>query len=504
MAERVVAGETKDEDAALLEALLRHAPIGLAFVDREFRHVRVNDALTDIDGIEPEEHFGRSVEEIFPDLWPALEPLYRRALAGAVLVNEEVSGETRAAPGELRHWWVSFYPIRLNEEVTGVGALILDVTTRKRVEAALQERDRRTDEFLAMLGHELRNPLAAIRNAAELMNLAKSEDPRLLRVQAVLERQSAHMARLIDGLLEVSRVARGKIALEQQVLDVGRVLADAVRDRRPQIAGRQLEVAMDLSPDPVWVFGDYVRLLQVFDNLLANALTFTSAPGRIDVKLQQNEEWATIHVCDTGIGIRPEMLSAIFEPFHQEAQGVARTTGGLGLGLALVKAIVELHGGTVEARSAGLGTGTDLQVSLPLTAAPSDGDDRNGAGSVPPKSIVVVEDNLDAALMLRNLLEMRGHEVTVVADGPRALAVLRERGADVVLCDIGLPGMSGYDVARAIRADASLRDIALVALTGYGLPEDRERSSRAGFDQHLTKPVELQSLDALLRRLRRS
>lgn len=379
----------------------------------------------------------------------------------------------------------------------------LDISDRKRAEEQLRESDRRKDEFLAILGHELRNPLAAIRNASELMKLTAPEDGRLQRAQGVLDRQTAHMTRLIDGLLEVSRIAQGKLHLEPEMLDARKVVEGVMQDRSAEIEARGLELESDLPPNPVWVWGDQVRLAQILDNLIGNAVKFTEPPGRIEVLLQEDEGRALILVRDTGIGIRPEMLDRLFNPFQQEVQDIARAAGGLGLGLAVAKGLVELHGGTIRAHSAGPGSGAAFEVCLPLGNASQEAPRASEAVAVASRRILIVEDNRDAADMLRDLLELRGHEVKVVDVGEEALESLRSGGVDVVLCDLGLPGMTGHDVARAVRSDSELCETPLVALTGYGQPEDRRRTEEAGFDAHLTKPVDLEALDMVLRGLRR-
>jgi signal transduction histidine kinase len=385
------------------------------------------------------------------------------------------------------------------EIVEWFGAAV-DVSERKNAEQQLREADRRKDEFLAMLGHELRNPLAAIRNATELLNVLAGADSRLSRVHGVLERQSTQMARLIDGLLEISRIARGKIQLQHAAIDVRDVLKAVIEDRAPLIEASGLSLRVSQSDAPLWIWADKVRLAQVFDNLLGNAMKFTRAPGSIEVTLTRDGDDALVSVRDTGVGIRPEMLARLFQPFQQEAQDIAREAGGLGLGLALARGLIELHGGTVDAFSDGPNTGAEFRVRLPLgePATPS-----SRAKSIAPaaaRRVLVVEDNVDAGETLRALLELRGHDVAVALSGAEALELLSQRRADIVLCDLGLPTMSGYDVARAVRANPALRDILLIALTGYGQPEDRRRSAEAGFDAHLVKPVDLKALDGVLAR----
>lgn len=262
------------------------------------------------------------------------------------------------------------------------------------------------------------------------------------------------------------------------------------------IAGYGLELEEDIAARPVWILADPVRLTQIIDNLIGNALKFTPAPGRISLSLRQEGAEAVLRVRDTGIGIRQEKLAQIFEPFHQENQDIARGSGGLGLGLPLTKGLVELHNGRIEARSDGPGLGAEFIVRLPLAPAGEITQSVN-RGEVAPRKVLLVEDNADAAQMLHELLQLLGHEVIVTETATAALGRLQWERPDVVLCDIGLPGMNGHDFARAVRADETLRDLTLVAITGYGQPADRERTAEAGFDSHLTKPVSITALEEI-------
>ncbi|MCX4241994.1 hybrid sensor histidine kinase/response regulator [Paraliomyxa miuraensis] len=380
---------------------------------------------------------------------------------------------------------------------------------RARAEAALRiseerlrEADRRKDEFLAMLGHELRNPLAAIRNATALIEHTTSPDPRMTRIHAVLERQSTHMTHLIDGLLEVSRIARGKIVLERTTLDACSVVEEVVHDHGSELEERQLELETELPAAPLWVLADRARLVQIFDNIVGNAIKFTPACGRVVVTLTAKDGAAVFRVRDTGVGMRPEMLEVLFEPFQQEAQDIVRSAGGLGLGLALAKGLVALHDGAIEARSAGLGEGTELVVRLPLAPPPDVDAPRPRPNPSKPRHILIVEDNADARTMLAMLLELQGHAVALAETGLEALELLQRHSFDLILCDLGLPGMSGYDVAKAIRSDPKTRDTPLVAVTGYGQPSDRARTLDAGFDEHLVKPAGIEAIAAVLERYR--
>jgi len=356
-----------------------------------------------------------------------------------------------------------------------------------------------------MLGHELRNPLAAVRSATELLKQPDPSSNQLDRVQTILERQTLHMAKLLDGLLDVSRVVQGKIELERRVVDLGSVVTDAIADHNERPESDGLELISKLPDDPVWTEADPVRLTQVVDNLLSNAVKYTSAPGRVTVGLERHDSQAVLRVRDTGHGIEPELLPHLFEPFRQGAQNLDRADGGLGIGLALVKRLVELHGGAVEAHSEGSDQGSEFVVRLPLTRrrpprGESDGDGfalGDGRGRV-----LVIEDNEDVAEMLRQLLESRGHEVDVALRGAEGVEMARQRRPEVVICDLGLPdGVSGFDVAVALRDDFDTSEMRLVAISGYARPEDKQRCREVGFEAHLTKPVSFEDLESTLREL---
>lgn len=404
----------------------------------------------------------------------------------------------RSADGRYRWFLSRALPIR-DESGTVVRwfGTNTDITEQREAERRVRESDRRKDEYIAMLGHELRNPLAAIRNATELLKFVDSDDEYIRRIHEVLERQSSHMAGLIDGLLEVSRIARGKIELRRAALDLRSVIEDVVQDHLGEAAVDGLQLNVSLPPEPVWIHGDRVRLTQVLDNLVANARKFTSSPGSITIELTTNESSARICVHDTGAGLRSAVLERVFDPFWQETQGVARSAGGLGLGLTLAKSLVELHDGRIQALSGGLGSGSTFEVRLPLGSAPSSTSDLESSEAT-PRRVLIVEDNVDAAEMLGALLRTAGHEVSMVERGSEALELLGQSTVDIVLCDIGLQDMSGHDLAVAIRSTPGLETLPMIAITGHGQDEDQKRSARAGFDAHLTKPVAYRDLAALL------
>jgi PAS domain S-box-containing protein len=371
----------------------------------------------------------------------------------------------------------------------------------RQAEEALKEADRRKDEFLAMLGHELRNPLAPIRNAVYLLRQVSGGDLLQLRAQEIIDRQVTQMARLVDDLLDVSRISRGKILVRKERLDLAELVRATVEDHRRGFEESGLSVALTLSGEPLWVEGDPTRLAQAIGNLLHNASKFTDAGGRITVEARRAlEDHAEVVVQDTGIGIEPEMMERLFETFSQADHSLDRTRGGLGLGLALVKGLIDLHSGRVQAVSSGLGQGARFTIRLPLAEAPQPAaEPEPAATSSRPLRILIIEDHRDAAESLQILLQLFGHEVDIALDGPSGLAAVRRFRPDVVLCDIGLPGgMDGYAVARELRADPGLAGLRLFALTGYGQEEDQARAREAGFDLHLTKPVDPAALRRLL------
>ncbi|HVL15219.1 MAG TPA: PAS domain-containing protein [Gemmata sp.] len=361
-----------------------------------------------------------------------------------------------------------------------------------------EEADQAKDEFLALLGHELRNPLAPIRNAVQILEL-RGEDPAVLaRARAVIDRQVSQLTRLVDELLDASRIARGKVRLSLTRLDLGLLVRTVVGDHAPGLESAGLRVETSTSDQPVWVRADEARVAQAVTNLLNNAAKFTPAGGRVSVRVAESAGEAVVSVADTGVGIPPDALPTLFQPFRQVDADPARTKGGLGLGLAVVRGLVELHGGRATAASEGLGRGSTFVIRLPLDATPGGAAD---AAPAPParkdvaaKRVLIVEDREDTAESLRELLELKGFAVTVAFAGPEGVARAREFAPDAVVCDLGLPGMSGYDVARALRADPATAGVILVAVSGYAQEEDRRRAREAGFDSLLAKPADTEEL----------
>lgn len=441
---------------------------------------------------------------IHPDDGPAVLAALRGALRKEDDGRYRVEYRVRRPDGEIR--WFSGYGLYFEEWregrckgwLLGVG---LDITDRKRAEEALRENDRRKDEFLATLAHELRNPLAPLEHGLEILRLHSGQGDATERVRQIMARQVSHMCRLVDDLLEVSRITRGKIELRTERIEVGQVLRGVLDAWRAGAERAGHHVVVALPGEPLYVRGDSVRLAQVFANLLNNAVKYTEPGGRIEVGARHEDGKVVVSVRDNGVGIAPEMLPRIFDMFAQVDRASNRSQGGLGIGLTLVRSLVQLHGGTVTAYSAGVGQGAEFVVTLPEAV------ERRTSIQLPedearPLSkacrVLVVDDNRDAAESLGTLLEMIGADVRVEYDGASALRTFAAYHPSVVLLDLGMPGMDGFEVARRIREQATGEDAMLVAMTGWGQEEDRRRTREAGFAHHLVKPAELRSLRRLL------
>jgi CheY-like chemotaxis protein len=363
---------------------------------------------------------------------------------------------------------------------------------------ALQEADRRKDEFLATLSHELRNPLAPLRNALQVMRIAGHGPSELVPVRQMMERQVNHLVRLVDDLLEMSRISRGMLELRTERVDLNQIATDALEVNEPHIKSRDHEVHVALAPSPMWVRGDPVRLTQVLGNLLNNATKYTPPGGQIWVTLERSGSDALIAVRDNGAGISAQALPRVFDLFHRGDRLGDET--GLGIGLTLVQTLAQMHGGSVTAHSAGPGKGSTFTVRVPLATGsePAVLTDRRVSRRLAAQRVLIVDDNRDGADSLHALLSLLGAEVQVARDGPQALAAVTTYQPAVVLLDIGMPGMNGYEVAQRIRADATITQPTIVALTGWGQPEDRRRAQEAGFDHHLIKPADLIALQRIL------
>jgi len=381
-----------------------------------------------------------------------------------------------------------------------------EIVRSRQAEEELQDANRRKDEFLAMLSHELRNPLAPIRNAVEVMRRLAPPDAKLTMAREVIDRQVSLLARLVEELLDVSRISRGKISLKKEAVDLGRIIAHAVETARPMIDVRSQALAVSVPPAPVWLSADFARLSQVVANLLNNASKYTGEGGRIEISAAAGEGEATIVVRDNGAGIEPQLLPKVFDLFVQGERALDRGQGGLGIGLTLVKRLVELHQGRVEVASEGPGRGATFTVTLPCISAVAPQQKTPQATAVVRshevygRRVLVVDDNVDAAESTAAFLRLEGHEVKAVHDGLQALASLKVFDPHVVVLDIGLPGLDGYAVARQLRERGDTSHVLLIALTGYGQKEDRQRAADAGFDYHFVKPADPREIQVAIER----
>ena len=386
--------------------------------------------------------------------------------------------------------------------VVAVAGSTRDITERKQAEEALRESaqqltdaDRRKDEFLATLAHELRNPLAPLRNGLQIMRLAQDNPQAVERTRNMMERQLAQMVRLVDELLDLSRISRGRVELVRERMPLAAVIRQAVETSRPAIDEAGHELVITMPAEPIFIEADSTRATQVFANILNNAAKFTERAGRIELTVTADHDVACVSVRDTGIGIQPQLLARVFEMFTQADQPTGRRGSGLGIGLALVRGLVELHGGSVEARSAGLGMGSEFVVRLPLareTQMYERPPARRPNPTRPPqirRRVLVIDDSVPTAQSMARVLELWNHEVRICYDAVSALKVAREFQPEVVLSDLSLPQMDGYELARQLRQLPGMDKSLLIAITGHGHDDDRQRSSEAGFDQHLLKPV---------------
>jgi PAS domain S-box-containing protein len=439
-------------------------------------------------------------------LWPeathaAVDQSIVRALAGETSSFVAMRPTSTGSPV----WWsVLVSPVRhpVNGRLARLLAVSRDVTEARRAEHALREADERKDTFIATLSHELRNPLAPIRNAVNLMSQHELLDPQLAWCRDVIERQLVQMSRLLEDLLDVSRITRAKLTLRRERVELAAVLEQAVETARPSVSEAGQTLAVTLASAPIVLMGDSTRLAQIVSNLLINASKFTPAQGRIALNAEVQGTQAVVRVRDDGIGISPDQLAHIFEVFGQVQSNQGRSQGGLGIGLSLARGLAELHGGTLEASSAGLGQGSEFVLRLPAAAAVHFEHDENVAA--PPQAasghlrMLVADDLRDGADSLGALLEAMGHEVRVVYGGEQAVETAREFRPDVVFLDLGMPNVNGFEACRRMRAEPAGAGMVIIAQTGWGQEQDRRRTHEAGFDHHIVKPIDWDALEVLL------
>jgi PAS domain S-box-containing protein len=460
-----------------------------------------NPGATRLFGYEPDEIIGQPITTIIP---PELHAEEVEILARLRRGERVDHFETVRVGKDGRRIDISLTisPIRSEDSaIIGASKIARDITERKLTERLLREADRQKDEFLATLAHELRNPLAPICAAAELLKHAKSLAPELRAATAILERQARHMTHLVDDLLDMSRITSGRIRLQPEPIELDELLKGTIEAYRHSAETARHQITLAASGVPVYVSGDRIRLTQVISNILHNAVKYTPPGGRIEIGLRTERRQAVVSICDNGMGIPAEMLEHIFEPFAQLDRSFAHADGGLGIGLTLAKRLIELHQGGIEARSAGRGKGTEFLIRLPTTAtAPAkraSPPDRHVDLAV-SRRVLIADDNHDAAVSLSMLLQSMGHETRVVHDGIEALEVADLFRPDVVLLDIGMPRLDGYETARRIASRPWAAATQIAAVTGWGQEADRQRAKEAGFHRHLVKPVDLDALRDLI------
>jgi PAS domain S-box-containing protein len=461
----------------------------------EFRWVFLNTAAAEIMRCKPVDCVGRKVSDTLPRAW---DDRVRFEMYVDAIEKNEVRETERQSEIDGNHNWFHIIASPLEGDLA---IWFADITQRKKQERELLEADRRKDEFLATLAHELRNPLAPIRQAASILRTESATDAQKRWSNNVIERQVQHMSLLLEDLLEVSRITHGTLQLRKQQSDLQSILSAAVETARPLIDERRHQLQIDV-PDSLQINGDPLRLAQVLSNLLTNAAKYTNPQGRIGVSAKAHNQELVIFVEDSGIGISPDDLPKVFGMFAQVRSAQDHAAGGLGIGLALAKGIVELHGGRIDVSSAGSGKGSTFTVRLPgvsqIASKPTGSPEKANGHATPTKRILLADDNRDAAESLAIILRLEGHQVDLAHDGATALELFAARAPDIALLDIGMPNANGYDVARQIRAAPEGRDVLLIAITGWAQDSDKAQSRAAGFDHHLTKPIEPDALIGLI------
>jgi PAS domain S-box-containing protein len=510
-AARVSLDRQLNEQARTFDAVLNSISDPAYIISLDGRFQFANRPLLEMWGLTASQAKGKSFAEL--QFEPAIIDRFNHDLAKVVETGAIVRGESHyTGPSGVTVFFEHVFCPIVDDlgMITAIAGSSRDITERQQMQshlrqlaADLSEANRRKDEFLATLAHELRNPLAPLRNGLEVMKLSVNNPKALEESRGMMERQLGQMVRLIDDLLDVNRISRGKIPLRKSRLLLADVVRQAVETSRPLLeqAGHQLTISV--PGEPIYIEADPTRIAQVFSNLLNNAAKYSDREGRVWLTVERQENQAVVTVRDNGVGIPPEMLPRIFEMFTQVNSSLDRSQGGLGIGLSLAKGLVEMHGGEIEAKSAGIGRGSEFIVRLPTVAAPEPAavaEISTAHTSAPRRRILVVDDNRDSATSMARLLRIMGNETRVAHDGVEALKSAAEFKPQVILLDIGMPNLNGYEAARRIRREAWGKDVVLMAMTGWGQDEDKRRSKEAGFDHHLVKPVDFQTLEALLAR----
>jgi PAS domain S-box-containing protein len=496
-----------DNQRRIYEVALSNTPDLVYVFDLSHRFTFANAALLKMWGKTREESVGKTCLELGYEPWHA--EMHNREIDLVAATRKPIRGEVPFIGTEGRRMYDYIFVPVLGPEgnVVAVAGTTRDVTDRQAAEQSIREQasrlseaDRAKDEFLATLAHELRNPLAPLRNSLSLLRLSGAADPATAPVHEMMERQVNHLVRLVDDLLEMSRISRGAFVLQKERVEVAAIVRNAVETSEPLIQAARHRLSLSLPGGPLWLEGDPVRLAQILANLLNNAAKYTDDGGHITVQVRREGDVAAISVLDNGSGIAPDALPRMFEMFSRGDRASGRGQGGLGIGLALARRLAEMHGGTLDATSAGPGKGSEFTLRLPIAANQEANPSVEGraAAAIPHQRILVVDDNRDAGDSLGMILEFLGADVRIARDGPEALEIFAAYDPSVVLLDIGMPGMDGYEVARTLRSRYPGRRTAIVALTGWGQDKDRALARAAGFDHHLVKPADLDALQALL------
>ena len=477
--------------------LIEQMPDAALTLDHAGHVLYCNPRFAEMVRCDSESIIGKAVQEF---VLPADRARLREAFGVAYTEPSRAELRLRALDGHVTCAQFALSALH-TEHFDGVCLIVTDLTEHYRAQELLVS-ERKKDEFMAMIAHEFRNPLAPIRNAVAILRLlGPGDNERLVQMRELIGRQVDHLTRLVDDLLDISRITQGKINLQMRPVDVNRVLSGGVEIARPLIEEHEHRLTLQPLIQPAVVIGDFTRLVQVVGNLLNNAAKYTPPGGEITISAQREAQWVAIRVTDNGVGIAEDLLPHVFELFTQAPRAPDRAPGGLGVGLSLVNTIVQLHGGSVEAKSDGPQMGSEFIVRLPVSAAAHEAKaaDRS-PGAITGRRVLIVDDNRDAADSMATLLRMGGHEVHVAYEGSAGVALALAHGVEVALIDIGLPGMDGHEVAKHLRQHDQTAGMVLVALTGYGRDEDRSSSRDAGFDHHLVKPVQWELLEQVLQK----
>lgn len=489
---------------AQFQTLLNAAPLGVYLVDADFRIKEVNPTAQSTFGNIPDligQDFGEMIRILWqPDYADELVRQFKRTLKTGEphITQERILQRLDRRVAEVHEWQIN--RIELPDGRYGVVCYFRDISNHVRARKALQDADRQKDEFLAMLAHELRNPLAPIPNASTLLAAITQHEPRAQFSVGVIKRQITQLTRLVDDLLDVSRITQGRIELKREPLELASIIAQAVEVVDPLFRERRHKVSIGAEYMPLHVLGDNARLVQCIGNVLTNAAKYTDPGGEIQIRSFPQGDSAVLQITDNGVGISPDLLPRIFDLFVQSERTLDRSQGGLGIGLSVVKRLIEMHGGQVVVRSDGMGRGAAFEIRLPVIERTRVAADAQSQPEFAAQRILVVDDNVDAADTLALILQHEGHQAEAVYLSTQALEQAQSFKPHVVLLDIGLPGMNGYELAARFRSMPELQGMRLIALTGYGKAEDYERTKAAGFDDHLVKPVDASTLKQALAR----